>query len=271
MPTARKVKTPSPSSPVSEGGRTVKLPDFKLDANFTPLLIVLLLIASFFLGSLVTRVQLLENGTSGNPAEQLAAAPQPAGDPAAQAPTGDLDPVSDSDHIRGNKDAKVMLVEYSDFECPFCKQFHPTLQEVMDTYGDDVAWVYRHYPLDFHQNALKEAEASECVAELAGEDAFWEFADKIFERTTSNGTGFALDKLGPLAAEVGADQAAFQSCLDSGKYTQKVKDQMAKGTSAGVTGTPATFVVAEGKDPQIISGAQAIDSVKTLVDQALAD
>ncbi len=227
-------------------------------------LIVLLIVASFFLGSLYTKVQYLEKNSTPTKA---AIAPQQ--QPAALAPSGKIKPVTDKDHIRGNKSAKLSLVEYIDLECPFCKRFHPTMQELMKTYGDKIKWVYRHFPLSFHANAQKEGEATECVGELGGNDAFWNYVDKMFEKTTSNGTGFALDQLGPLAAEVGVNQSAFQSCLDNGKYTQHVKDDIADGTTGGVSGTPSTFLIdAKGKS-QIIVGAQPIDAFKTVIDQAL--
>ena len=89
--------------------------------------------------------------------------------------------VSDQDHIRGNRGAKVTLIEYSDFECPFCARFHPTTLQILDEYGDDVALVYRHFPLDqIHPSARPAAIASECIAELGGEEAFWSFVDEVF-------------------------------------------------------------------------------------------
>lgn len=89
--------------------------------------------------------------------------------------------VTSEDWVKGNRDAKVALIEYSDFECPFCQQFHSSAQQALDAYPNDLQWVYRHFPLDFHPNANKYAYTAECVAELGGNDAFWAFADKIFE------------------------------------------------------------------------------------------
>lgn len=193
------------------------------------------------------------------------AAPAPAPEPT---PSGPVPPVTDKDHIRGNRNAKVVLIEYSDMECPFCKRFHPTMQQVMKEYGDKVAWVYRHYPLSFHANAAKEDEASECAAELGGNKAFWSFIDKIFERTTSNGTGFALDQLVPLAKEIGLNESAFKKCLDSGKYAQHVQDDLNGGATAGVQGTPGTFVVGKNGS-QLIPGALPYESIKQAIDAAL--
>lgn len=187
---------------------------------------------------------------------------------AAQA--GQVKPVDlATDHILGDKNAKVFVIEYSDFECPFCKRFQPTMQELLSEYKGEVAWVYRHFPLSFHQNAEKEAEASECANELGGNDVFWKYADKIFERTTSNGTGFPLSGLVPLAKEIGLDETKFKSCLDSGKYAQHVGQDEQEGQSAGVTGTPGNIVWTKNGKPQLVEGAVPLSSLKIVVDQAL--
>jgi protein-disulfide isomerase len=186
------------------------------------------------------------------------------------AAAGTVKPVDPkTDHIRGDKNAKVFVIEYSDFECPFCKRHHPTMQQLMTDYGGKVAWVYRQYPLSFHQNAQKEAEASECAAELGGNDAFWKFTDKIFERTTSNGTGFALDALGPLAKEIGLNQQAFQKCLDSGKYAAKVAQDEQEGQAAGVSGTPGNIVWTKDGKSQLVEGAVPLQSLKSVIDPLL--
>jgi protein-disulfide isomerase len=231
-----------------------------------PLLIIVLVFALGFFYSKTTALeaQVKNGGVQGVQAQaQVTQAPQPTPD-LSQAPA-----VSDKDHITGSKNAPVVLVEYSDYECPFCKSFHPTVKKVFDEYGDKVALVYRHYPLPFHQNAQKEAEASECINELGGSDAFWKYTDAIYERTTSNGTGFALDKLGPLAAELGVDQTAFQSCLDSGKYTSLVQTEETGGQKAGIQGTPGTIIIAKSGTRTLIPGALPYEQVKPMIDAAL--
>lgn len=229
---------------------------------------VIIIVLVFLLGYFYSKSTALEKQGSNVQGVQNAQAvatqaPQPTPD-LSQAPK-----ITDKDHLLGSKDAQVKLIEYSDYECPFCKTFHPTVKKVLDDYGDKVAFVYRHYPLPFHQNAQKEAEASECINELGGSDAFWKYTDAIFERTTSNGTGFALDKLGPLAAELGVDQTAFQSCLDSGKYASLVQTEEAGGQKAGIQGTPGTIIIAKNGTRTLIPGALPYDQVKPMIDAAL--
>ncbi len=180
--------------------------------------------------------------------------------------------VTDADYSRGNKNAKVVLVEFSDYECPYCKQFHPTMKDnVLKDYGDKVRWVYRQFPLSFHQNAEKEAEAGLCVGKLGGNDKFWEFSDKIFERTTSNGLGFALDALPGLAKEVGVNETKFKNCLDGNDMQAAVQAEIADGTAAGVSGTPTTIVIDnKGNYITSIPGAYPYSQVKTFIDQALS-
>ncbi|MDO8626131.1 MAG: thioredoxin domain-containing protein [Candidatus Magasanikbacteria bacterium] len=185
------------------------------------------------------------------------------------APTGTVPPLSKDDYILGDKNAPLTLIAYTDFECPFCKRFHDTVKQVRDNYAGKVKIVFRHYPLSFHANAQKEAEAAECIGEQGGSKAFYAYADKIFERTTSNGYGFALDKLGALAAEVGVNQSKFQTCLDSGKYASRVTDQMNAGASAGVQGTPGSFLVDKDGNAQLISGAVPYEQIKAAIDAKL--
>lgn len=235
-----------------------------------PVLLVLTIGLAFGVGILWQKVANLENGTAGSGESNAVAvaSPDPNGKLTADQ-AKNIPPVSDRDHIKGNKDADVTIIEYSDLECPYCKQFHPTLEKALSEYGDKVAWVYRHFPLTFHTNAQQEAEASECAWELGGNEAFWKFADTIFERTTSNGTGFALSKLTPLAGEIGLNTTKFQSCMDSGKYKEYVTNQETEGTTAGVTGTPGSFVINKKGEAWILPGAVPYATLKQTIDLAL--
>jgi len=159
-------------------------------------------------------------------------------------------PVTANDHILGDPNAPVIIVEYSDTECPFCKTFHNTLNQIMNEYGKDgkVAWVYRHFPLDsIHSKADKEAEAVECAWELGGETAFWKYLSRIFEVTPSNNK-LDLALLPKIATEIGLDSKKFEECLDSGKYAGKVEDMYQSGLTAGVRGTPNSFILARKDD-----------------------
>lgn len=236
--------------------------------------IILLVVCSFLLGTLWTKVQILERGGSAafNPSveSQPSAVAGARGSVPPTPEAKDVPKVTKDDHVRGDRNANIALIEYSDMECPFCKRFHPTAGQVLDTYKGSVMWVYRHYPLAFHANAQKQAEASECANELGGNDAFWKYLDAIYDRTTSNGTGFALDKLVPLAAELGLNQGKFQTCLDSGRYAAHVKDDMNGGSKAGVTGTPGNILLdtKTGKTV-LIPGAVPFETMKSAIDEML--
>jgi protein-disulfide isomerase len=169
----------------------------------------------------------------------------------------------ETDHIRGPKEAAFTLIEYSDYECPYCKRFHATAKALLER-NQDVNWVYRHFPLNFHNpGAQKEAEAAECVASLGGNDAFWRYSDIIFERTTSNGKGFPTENLGPLAEEIGLDRKAFDTCLESGRFKDKVIAQANNGQESGVTGTPGNFLRHNASGQMLpISGAQPLNVVE---------
>jgi protein-disulfide isomerase len=162
------------------------------------------------------------------------------------------------DHIYGNPDAEVSLIEYSDFECPFCKRFHVTAKEVVDSYEGRVNWVYRHFPLAFHNpGAQKQAEASECAGALGGNDAFWRYSDKIYERTRSNGNGFPLSGLLPLAEEIGLDTEEFRVCLETGKFAGRVLEDYNDGTNIGITGTPGN-VLRNNRTGKVVVRAGAV-------------
>ena len=180
-----------------------------------------------------------------------------------------IQPVSNKDHIRGNPNAAVKIIEFSDLECPFCKRFHLTMQEVMDEYGKEVAWVYRHFPLDaLHSKARKEAEATECANELGGNDKFWDYVDKLFEITPSNNQ-LDLALLPKIAAEIGLDKVKFENCLASQKYAGHIESDVKDAVASGARGTPYSVVISKNGEKFIINGAQPYSSVKQIIDTAL--
>jgi protein-disulfide isomerase len=180
--------------------------------------------------------------------------------PTAPPPTASLE-IKDTDAVRGNPDAPVIIFEYSDFECPFCSRAHPTVKQVMDTYGDDVAIVYRHFPLSFHPQAQKAAEASECAKEIGGNEKFWEMHDLLFESGVTGG----VDSFKSYATQIGLDSGAFNKCLDSGQTAAKVRADFSGGQQAGVTGTPGFFV-----NGRKINGAQPFSAFQQIIDAELA-
>jgi len=194
------------------------------------------------------------------------AAPSPAGLPAA---INNRPVDAKTDHIRGSNNAEVTLIEYSDLECPFCKRFHPTLKQILADYKGKVRWVYRHFPLaQLHSKAPKESEATECVAKLGGEDAFWKYLDKIYEVTPAN-NGLDLAQLPILAGQVGVNVAAFQKCLDSGEMTAKVATDEQDALNAGGQGTPYSVLISKDGQKIPVSGALPIEQIKQMIDSLL--
>ena len=181
----------------------------------------------------------------------------------------DIAPVTEKDHIIGSRNADLVIVEYSDTECPFCKSFHPTMKEVVRTYDGKVAWVYRHFPIaQLHAKAAKEAEATECAAELGGNQGFWKYIDKVFETTNSN------DSLNPaelpkIAKAVGLDVTAFNACLSSGKYTEFVQKSVEEAVKAGARGTPYSVIISKDGTKVVINGAEPFAMVKAKLDDLL--
>ena len=170
-----------------------------------------------------------------------------------------LPPVSSEDYVRGDANAKITLIEYSDFECPFCSRHAPTIDKILENYKGKVRLVFRHFPLSFHPEAQKAAEASECAGE---QGKFWEMHDKIFEANEAK--NMSVDTWKKAAKDLKLNTAKFNDCLDSGKYLSKIQNEQADGQAAGVEGTPATFV--NGK---LISGAVPYEQFKSVIDSIL--
>ena len=179
--------------------------------------------------------------------------------------------ITSSDHILGNPNADLIIVEYSDTECPYCKVFHNTLKRVMNEYGKDgkVAWVYRHFPIDqLHSKARKEAEATECAFEQGGNEKFWEYINTLYDTTNSNNS-LDASELPKIAKSVGLDVDAFNTCLSSGKYADKVEADYQDAIKAGGRGTPNSIIISKDGTKTNIEGAQPYENLKNIIDALL--
>ena len=200
--------------------------------------------------------------------DNYAAAPSPSPSPSAPAPlgedvVGEVKPITKDDHVRGDAKAEVTLFEWSDFQCPFCGRFHPTMVQLLSEYEGKVKWVYRHFPLSFHPEATPAANASECAAE---QGKFWEYADKLIE----NQATLSAATYPKLAADLKLNTSKFNDCFTAKKYQAKITQQMNDGSAAGVTGTPGTIIVAADGSKQLVPGAVPYEQLKAMVDAALA-
>ncbi len=210
--------------------------------NVVWILVVLLILASFLIGVLVTKVTYLEKGST-----TTAAGDQQIGDNLApQAPSGPVDVAVGHLPPLGDKDAPVTIVEFSDFQCPFCKSlFDNTLPQIKKDYIDTgkAKFYYRHFPLtSIHPNAQLAAEASECAND---QDKFWEYHDQLFINQTQwelLSEDEATAKFTDYAGSTGISVNEFSDCLTSGKFADSVNEDLNDGTAAGVDGTPGTFI-----------------------------
>ena len=166
--------------------------------------------------------------------------------------------IAPDDPVVGNASAPVTVVEFSDFQCPFCQRVVPTLKQVRDTYGDRVRVVWKDFPLtSIHPQAFKAAEAGQCARE---QGKFWEYHDRLF----ANQQALEPDLLKKYALETGLDAAKFNACLDTAKYAERVQAQMGLGNQLGVSSTPSIFI-----NGRMVSGAQPYETFTTIIDEEL--
>ncbi len=187
--------------------------------------------------------------------------------------TGNLSlvrPVDTFDHIFGNPAAKVKIVEYSDFDCEYCKDFHEIMHQIIANEGThgEIAWVFREFPLiEIHPNALSHARAAECIAQTAGNDTFWTFADVLFKNQPVDPSQY-----GTLAKMAGVSNDTFATCYASAATTveTRILADRKNALDIGAQGTPYSLILVAGKPPVVMNGFYSYDMVKQLVDQALA-
>ena len=181
--------------------------------------------------------------------------------------TVELNDITSEDHLRGDLEtAQVVLVEFSDLDCPFCTRFHKTLLQVQAEYGDQIAWVYRHFPLDsLHPEARSKAEATECIAELGGNETFWTAIDALFDDSRT----ITLSQMGDLAEEVGVSRAAFDTCMSEDRYVDEVQKDYNDAVASTGRGTPHTIVVTRDGQRIPLSGALPFEQIKSVIDPLL--
>ncbi|MBS1267215.1 MAG: hypothetical protein MAG795_01187 [Candidatus Woesearchaeota archaeon] len=220
--------------------------------------LAVLLLVSIFTGGFKTKSEANNGVLQADEAQQA----KPREDAQApSAPTLDMAKLLDDDAVKGDENALVTIVEWSDFECPFCARFYSqTLPQIQKDYIDTgkVKFIYRDFPLNFHANAQKAAEAAECAGE---QGKYWEMHDKLFEGGVESGV--SLFKT--YATEINLNTKKFNSCLDSGKMASEVATDMQAGKQVGITGTPG-FII-NGK---LVSGAQPFGVFKNEIEEALA-
>ncbi len=177
-------------------------------------------------------------------------------------------PVSAQDHVLGNPNAPIALIEYSDIDCPFCKDFQTTMHRIMDEYGKNgqVSWTYRNFPLDqLHPDARLKAESAECVASLAGNETYWKYLDALFTRSET-----AAD-LPAIAAEFAVNQAAFNTCVSEKRFAARVKAEGDAALAAGGQGTPYSIILTKDGQTFPVNGAQPYEVVKQVIDTIITD
>lgn len=205
-------------------------------------------------------------------------APQIAGTQAAvESPKSGIAKTSiDDDPFLGDKNkAKIAIVEFSDYECPFCKKFHDqTFDDIVKEYVDTgkAIIVFRDFPLDFHNPAATtSANVAQCVKDIANDKKYFEMMKLIYQNTALNGKGMAKEKYIELAAQIGVDANQFKTCLESNKFGDEIKKDVADGSQAGINGTPG-FIIGKlnsnGEvDGELVSGAQPISVFRDVLER----
>lgn len=225
-----------------------------------------IVIAGAFIGA-----GLFFSGESGTP-EQLVADVNPTTPEEPIDTTAQIDPVTEDDYIKGSVDAPITIVEYSDFDCPFCSRFHDSMNQVVANSDVEVAWVYRHFPLEqLHPNAFSVSLAAECVGEQGGDTAFWQFTDAYFaERGAGNNTPHG-ELVPQLVLNTGVDRNTFTECFESGRYNEDIQADIENALETGGRGTPWSILIGPTGNTYPINGAQPARVIEQIIQAALAE
>ncbi len=236
-----------------------------MDKKVLGIIVVLVAVASFLGGATFTQWQTQKQGTP-SPKEEATPSPtaqQPEEPPAVLGAEDRGKIESGGAAVKGEEGSAITIVEFSEYECPFCKRYvDETYPQILDEYGDKIRYIFRDYPLPFHPQAQKMAEVARCAGD---QDQYWEMHDLLFENRDkwAEKQDVSADVTG-YVSQLGLDKEEFDDCLDSGKYTQAVKDDMALGQSVGVQGTPTFFI-----NGQRLVGAQPFSAFKAIIDAEL--
>ncbi len=234
-----------------------KIPSFTM-----PLLAILVAVAAFLAGSFWQKIRVLEGGTPRNEAAQEETAQVPPEEMVLGAE--EVAKISEGGAVvKGKEDAPLTIVEFSEYQCPFCARYvEDAYLQIWEEYGDQIRYIFRDFPLSFHQHAQTMAEGARCAGD---QDQYWEMHDLLFEKNAEWSVEEDVSTLlAGYTSQLGLDVKEFNNCLDSGKYTQAVKDDFALGQSVGVSGTPTFFI-----NGQQLIGAQPFEAFKTIIEEAL--
>jgi len=228
----------------------------KLLVNMVVVILLLTAVNLFFTYNLYSQLTPLEGLNS---AKNVAKTAQPAG---ADTPLQRIGVSIGDSPFKGSENAPITIVEFSDFQCPYCKNFfEQTLPQIFKNYIDTgkAKLVYRNFPLGFHEFAQKAAEASLCASQ---QDKFWEYHDKLFKSQSA----LAINNLKQYAKDLGLNSASFDKCLDSGDTAEQVAQDVKDGISYGVNGTPSFFI--NGVN---LTGAQPYAQFEAVIQESLSN
>lgn len=230
----------------------------------TPIIVALLVVVAFLAGMFWTRIRYGDQGKA--PEKEARTSPTPGapqeGMPLTEEQIAKIE--TGGAAVKGEKDTPITIVEFSEYQCPFCGRYvEETYPQILEEYGDQTYYIFHDYPLQFHQHAQTMAEIARCAGD---QGQYWEMHDLIFENQEawSNKENLQTD-IDTYASQLGLDKEAFDNCLDSGKYTQTVKDDLQLGTEVGVQGTPTFFI-----NGQKIVGALPFADFQAVIEAELA-
>lgn len=226
--------------------------------------LIIAVVAAFYIGKLSTQVKYFEERAQFADAQNGNNVAPPADNGLPQVEdVSNLSLLTDGDHVRGSENAKIAIIEYSDYDCPFCGTFHTTADQIVEEYNGEVMWIYRHFPLDgLHPEARGKAIAAECAAAVGGEDAFWAFSDELFANA------YKLSDMATVAQQVGLDAGNFNTCITNQNTADAVDYDIQTATEVGVQGTPGNYIVnLETQDIIPLRGAEPVENVRAVIEE----